>query len=135
MRKIISILLSLVLMLSFSVTVFAAETTDKETRQIDVYARYVRDIAGEYTAPAEDGKATVTLPDEITVITMTSPSTNGTLISCSLGMDSTSKMLNANHSDGKITFTTDDSNIWLCIVILLVSFSGMMTLIFADKKK
>ncbi|MBR2320327.1 MAG: LPXTG cell wall anchor domain-containing protein [Clostridia bacterium] len=64
MRKMISLFLSLLLLLSQSVTAFAIE----EEKQADVYARAVRTTLGVYLADIDDGTAEVTTEDDITII-------------------------------------------------------------------
>lgn len=80
MRKIITVLLGFLLVLSMGVPAFAAEITEEGTTTIDVYARYVREIAGEYTAPAEDGEAAVTLPDGTAITVTGTPQDARTLV-------------------------------------------------------
>lgn len=173
MRKIITVLLGLMLALSLGITAFAADSAGEGTTPIDVYARYVREIAGEYTAPAENGEAAVTLPDGSTitvtgapqeartlvvvpipesekeawgwlvdclantgtpvraydiyfldadgnrlnadgvVIAITAPSSDGTLIACSLNTDGISKVLASAVNAGKITFTANGSHYYI----------------------
>lgn len=60
MRKLTSLLLAAVLLLSCTVTAFAAEDDPVE---IGVYAKTEYSIDGEYTAPVENGSASVTTPD------------------------------------------------------------------------
>lgn len=173
MRKIITVLPILLLALSLGITAFAADSAGEGTTPIDVYARYVREIAGEYTAPAENGEAAVTLPDGSTitvtgapqeartlvvvpipeseteawewlvdclantgapvraydiyfldadgnrlnadgaVIAITAPSSDGTLIACSLNTDGISKILASAVNAGKITFTANGSHYYI----------------------
>ena len=173
MRKIITVLLGLMLALSLGITAFAADSAGEGTTPIDVYARYVREIAGEYTAPAENGEAAVTLPDgtaitvtgapqeartlvvvpipesekeawgwlvdclantgtpvraydiyfldadgnrlnaDGAVIAITAPSSDGTLIACSLNTDGISKVLASAVNAGKITFTANGSHYYI----------------------
>lgn len=173
MRKIITVLLGLMLALSLGITAFAADSAGEGTTPIDVYARYVREIAGEYTAPAENGEAAVTLPDGSTitvtgapqeartlvvvpipesekeawgwlvdclantgtpvraydiyfldadgnrlnadgvVIAITAPSSDGTLIACSLNTDGISKVLVSAVNAGRITFTANGSHYYI----------------------
>lgn len=80
MRKIITVLPSLLLALSLGITAFAADSANEGTTPIDVYARYVREIAGEYTAPAEDGEAAVTLPDGSMITVTGAPKEARTLV-------------------------------------------------------
>lgn len=67
MKKIMMVLLSFALLLSFSLTAFAAEN---EPAEIDVYARYVGAADGEYTAEIVNAGATITTEDG-TVISVT----------------------------------------------------------------
>lgn len=80
MRKAIMVLLSLVLALSLGTAAFAADSTGEGTTPIGVYARYVRDIAGEYTASIESGKAAVTLPDGAAITVTGAPRDAWTLV-------------------------------------------------------
>lgn len=80
MRKIIAVLLGLLLALSMGITAFAADSAGEGTAPIDVYARYVREIAGEYTAPAEDSEAAVTLPDGTAITVTGAPQEAQTLV-------------------------------------------------------
>ena len=66
MRKLTSLLLAAVLLLSCTVTVFAAEDDPVE---IGVYAKTEQNIDGEYTAPVENGGASVTTPDGTVAVT------------------------------------------------------------------
>lgn len=66
MRKLTSLLLAAVLLLSCTVTAFAAEDDPVE---IGVYAKTEYSIDGEYTAPVENGSASVTTPDGTVTIT------------------------------------------------------------------
>ena len=66
MRKLTSILLAAVLLLSCTVTAFAAEADPVE---IGVYAKSEYSIDGEYTAPVENGSASATTPDGTVAIT------------------------------------------------------------------
>lgn len=173
MRKIITVLPSLLLALSLGITAFAADSAGEGTTPIDVYARYVREIAGEYTAPAEDGEAAVTLPDGSTitvtgapqeartlvvvpipesekeawgwlvdclantgtpvraydiyfldadgnrlnadgvVIAITAPSSDGTLMACSVNTGGIGKVLAVEVNAGKITFNADGSSYYV----------------------
>lgn len=72
MKKIMTWLLTMIVILSASVTAFAAESNpDGENRQIDigVYARYIDNTQWNTIPVDENGKASVVLPDgtEITV--------------------------------------------------------------------
>lgn len=66
MRKLTSLLLAVVLLLSCTVTAFAAEDDPVE---IGVYAKTEYSIDGEYTAPVENGSASVTTPDGTVTVT------------------------------------------------------------------
>lgn len=66
MRKLTSLLLAAVLLLSCTVTTFAAEGDPVE---IGVYAKTEQNIDGEYTAAVENGSATVTTPDGVVTVT------------------------------------------------------------------
>lgn len=66
MRKLTSLLLTVVLLLSCTVTAFAAEDDPVE---IGVYAKTEQNIDGEYTAPIENGSASVTTPDGTVTVT------------------------------------------------------------------
>ena len=66
MRKLTSMLLATVLLLSCTVTAFAAEDDPVE---IGVYAKTECSIEGEYTAPIENGSASVTTPDGTVAVT------------------------------------------------------------------
>lgn len=66
MRKLTSLLLTVVLLLSCTVTAFAAEDDPVE---IGVYAKTEQNIDGEYTAPIENGSASVTTPDGTVAVT------------------------------------------------------------------
>ena len=68
MRKLISLSLAAVLLLSCTVTAFAAEDDPVE---IGVYAKTEQSIDGEYTAPVENGGASVTTPDGTVAVTNT----------------------------------------------------------------
>ena len=63
MRKTIALFLSLFLLLSQSVTAFAAE----EEKQADVYAKAVRTTVGVYPSEIDDDTAEVTTEDDITI--------------------------------------------------------------------
>ena len=64
MRKLIAILLALIMLSSLSIPALAAED-----ESIDVYAKYIQNINGEYTAAVENGSATVTTPDGTVTVT------------------------------------------------------------------
>ena len=66
MRKLTSLLLAVVLLLSCTVTAFAAEDDSVE---IGVYAKTEYSIDGEYTAPVDIGSASVTTPDGTVTVT------------------------------------------------------------------
>lgn len=66
MRKLNSLLLAAVLLLSCTVPAFAAEGDPVE---IGVYAKTEQNIDGEYTAAVENGSATVTTPDGTVTVT------------------------------------------------------------------
>ena len=68
MRKLISLSLAAVLLLSCTVTAFAGEDDPVE---IGVYAKTECSIEGEYTAPIENGSASVTTPDGTVSVTNT----------------------------------------------------------------
>ena len=68
MRKLISLSLAVVLLLSCTVTAFAVEDDPVE---IGVYAKTECSIEGEYTAPIENGSASVTTPDGTVSVTNT----------------------------------------------------------------
>ena len=76
MRKLTSILLAAVLLLSCTVTAFAAEADPVE---IGVYAKSEYSIDGEYTAPVENGSASATTP-EGTVSVTNAPANAATLV-------------------------------------------------------
>ena len=76
MRKLISLSLAAVLLLSCTVTAFAAEDDPVE---IGVYAKTEYSIDGEYTAPIENGSASVTTPDG-TVSVSNAPNNAVTLV-------------------------------------------------------
>lgn len=72
MRKITGILLSMIFLLSFGMNSYAAETTlteDNHSVDIGVYAVYEKSETNIDSAPVDDGKAEITLPDgtDITV--------------------------------------------------------------------
>ena len=64
MRKLIAILLALIMLSALSIPALAAED-----ESIDVYAKYIQNINGEYTAAVENGSATVTTPDGTVTVT------------------------------------------------------------------
>ena len=66
MRKLTSLLLAAVLLLSCTVTAFAAEDDPVE---IGVYAKTEQNIDGEYTAPVENSSASVATPDGTVAVT------------------------------------------------------------------
>ena len=66
MRKLTSLLLAAVLLLSCTVTAFAVEDDPVE---IGVYAKTEQNIDGEYTAPVENGSASVTTPNGTVAVT------------------------------------------------------------------
>lgn len=68
MRKLNSLLLAAVLLLSCTVTAFAAEDDPVE---IGVYAKTEQNIAGKYTAPVENSGAFVTTPNGTVTVTNT----------------------------------------------------------------
>lgn len=72
MKKIITILLALSLALSLSMTAFAAENNTDPTN-IDVVAKVIRDVEGEYTGQNEDGAVSVTTDDGTTVTVIDVP--------------------------------------------------------------
>ena len=76
MRKLISLSLAAVLLLSCTITAFAAEDDPVE---IGVYAKTEYSIDGEYTAPIENGSASVTTPDG-TVSVSNAPNNAVTLV-------------------------------------------------------
>lgn len=76
MQKLTSILLAAVLLLSCTVTAFAAEDDPVE---IGVYAKSEYSIDGEYTAPVENGSASATTP-EGTVSVTNAPANAATLV-------------------------------------------------------
>lgn len=63
MKRILSFVLSLMLICSLSCRAYAAE----DERQADVYVKVVRTLVGVYPAPVEDGSAEVTTDDDITI--------------------------------------------------------------------
>lgn len=74
MKRLISLLLAGMLLLSLSVTAFAVEDSS-----IDVKAKYIQTIDGEYTAPVENRSASATTP-EGTVSVTNAPANAATLV-------------------------------------------------------
>lgn len=64
MRKLIAFLLALIMLSSLSIPASAVED-----ESIDVYAKYIQNIEGEYTAPVLNGAASVTTPDGTVAVT------------------------------------------------------------------
>lgn len=70
MKKIILRLLSMAFVLSFGMTCYAAETTlteDNRSVDIGVYAVYEKSDTNIDSAPVDDGKAEITLPDGVDI--------------------------------------------------------------------
>ena len=81
MKKLITGLLTLVLILSCGMTAFAAEVTeDGGTQEIGVYAKAEYNVKGSHPAPIEDGKADVTTDDGTTVSVTGAPEGSLTLM-------------------------------------------------------
>lgn len=66
MRKLSAILLAAMLILSLNITAFAAENPT----EIDVYAKVIRDVEGEYAEEIKDGEAEVET-DDGTIVSVT----------------------------------------------------------------
>ena len=77
MRKLTCVLLAIILIFSCTTTAFAAES-DTDSK-IDVYAKYERNVSGEYTAKIKNGSATVTDNGGATITISKAPS-NATLL-------------------------------------------------------
>ena len=75
MRRLLAMLLTVVLVCSMSFPAFAAE----ETKEIDVTAKYVSTVEGEYPAQITEGTATVEVVDVFVSVTG-APSTAVTLV-------------------------------------------------------
>ena len=77
MRKLTCVLLAIILIFSCTTTAFAAES-DTDSK-IDVYAKYERNVSGEYTAKIKNGSAAVTDNGGATITISKAPS-NATLL-------------------------------------------------------
>lgn len=75
MKRISAILLTVILLLSMSVSAFAAG----ESKEIDVIAKYISEIEGEYSAAVTGGTATVNV-DDISVSVTGAPAAAVTLV-------------------------------------------------------
>lgn len=81
MKRILSAILSLMLLLSCSVTAFAAELDgNTSSSTTDVYAQYVYNVDGVYSADLTNGAGTVTTDDSITVAVTDAPNGAVTLV-------------------------------------------------------
>ena len=74
MRKLIAILLALIMLSSLSIPALAAED-----ESIDVYAKYIQNIEGEYTAAVVNGGASAVTPNG-TVAVSNAPANAATLV-------------------------------------------------------
>lgn len=63
MRKLVVFFLSITLLLTLSITAYAEESPTN----IDVYARYIRQIAGEYMGELQNGEASITTDEDVTI--------------------------------------------------------------------
>lgn len=64
MKRILPLLLAVLLMFSIPVTVFAVED---QGESVDVTAKYIKTVEGEYASEVVDGRAEIELPDGTTV--------------------------------------------------------------------
>lgn len=83
MRKLVSIFLTTLVLLSCSVTAFAAETTiNKESEQVDigVYAKYAKEEVWNTVPTDDNGNAEATLPDGTKVTVSGIPDQNWQLV-------------------------------------------------------
>lgn len=74
MKKLIAVLLTLTMLSSLSITALAAED-----KNIDVYAKYIQNIEGEYTAAVVNGGASAVTPNG-TVAVSNAPANAATLV-------------------------------------------------------